>query len=122
MKRKPKKAPLPRRMTPEERRDFVEAFCNGTVTCSLDLPGRHLLARVFLPIALGAGELFRGWTERDFNKIGLIWADRARDHTTGMAINGHPMFLSCRLMLASDWKSLRPKVFEELKRRKEFRP
>lgn len=116
-----KKAPLPLPMTPEERRDFVEAYCNGTVTTSRSIPEK-LIGQVFLPVGLGGPKLFRGWRECDFQQIGIIWADRARDKTTGLAVNGHPMFVSCRLMLRTDWEELRLKVLEELDRRIALRP
>lgn len=116
-----KKAPLPPRLTPEQRRDFVLAVADGHAVTSLDVPA-HLLGQVFMPLGLGAPELFRGWTRRDIARIGLIWADRTRDRTTGLAINGFPMFLSCRLMLREDLDSLRPAVEQEIARRRGLTP
>lgn len=119
MKRKAKKKiPLPPRMTPDARRDFVLAWANGTVTTSMEVP-KHILSSVFMPLVFGALADYR---KADLSRIAFLWADRARDQTTGWAVNGFPTFLCCRIMLKADWDELRPEVEAELKRRKEFRP
>lgn len=113
-----KKVPLPRRMTPDERRDFVLAWCNGTITSSNEVPS-NLLTVVFFPLFLGA---LSGYRKRDLAQIGLIWADSARDQTMGAwAVNGFPCFASCRIMLQPDWEELKPKISAELKRREELK-
>lgn len=108
-------------MTPDERREFVLAWANGTVYATNHIPS-DLWSLVFMPLAFGAGELFKGWTRADFGKIGLIWADSARDPTAERSINGYPMFAACRLMLKVDWDDLGPRVQEELDRRKDLKP
>lgn len=116
-----RKAPLPPRLTPDERRAFVLAVADGHAVTSLDVPAR-LLGQVFMPLGLGAAGLFRGWTRRDFERVGLIWADTRRDRTFGMAVNGFPIFASCRLMLREDLDDLRPAVEAEIARRKALAP
>ena len=112
-RRKGRKPVLPRRMTPDERKAFVMAWCNGDAVTSRHVPER-LLTQVFMPLGLCA---FDGWRDRDIQQIGLVWADRSRDTTTGWAVNGFPMFVSCRLMLLADWQELRPEIEKELDRR-----
>lgn len=113
-----KKSPLPARLTPEGRRDFVLAYADGRVVDSCNVP-TNLLGVVFLPIALGG---LSGWRKRDRDRIGLVYGVIGEDKTCGRYVNGFPMFLSCRLMLKEDFEELRPKIQEELDRRKKLAP
>lgn len=70
---------------------------------------------VFMPIMLGG---LTDFPRSEIAKVAFIYGILGEDKTCNMAINGWPIFISCRIMLESDWKVLKPKVeaILELKR------
>jgi len=74
-------------MKPEEVIKFAEGWLAGTVFTSGDVP-QDLWAMVFLPF------IFMDIPEG----AGFLWASTVEDQLTGRAINGFPVFASCRLM------------------------
>lgn len=106
---------LPPRLTQEELKAFVMGYVNGTVYTNYDVD-QHILGIVFMPLSLGA---LAGATKKDLEQIGCIWADTAKDHTTGRSINGQPTFTSCRMMLKEDWAIAREAILKETQRREE---
>jgi hypothetical protein len=109
------------RATDEFLRAFVLAYCDGAIWTSQDVRAEDV-GHVFMPIALGA---FRDWTAPELAQLGVIYAsmrplgpDDIADQTTGWAVNGRPMFASCRVMHRDDWARAVEAIKAELERRK----
>lgn len=108
------------RMTTEELRDFVVGVLNCQIfsTAHLREPEYRLLPMVFMPLAFMEGELPE--------ELGLIWewyrdTETGGDNTFPRAINGLPVFGSCRFMHRLDWERARVAIEREQRLRKELR-
>lgn len=112
-KRKRAKFVLPPPMTDDELRHFVAGYCDGRITVSADMP-ENLIGMVFLPITFGA---CNGATKAQLKKLGCIWAERGVDKDCERGINGFPIFVSCRIMLKTDWDRARKAILIERERR-----
>src|SRR5262245_25517408 len=104
------------RMTPEELKTFVLAWCDGRVVSDRHVGG-HMLTSVFPLLGLGA---LSKLSKRAVQNIGLVFAYTWDPGAGGMAVNGWPMFLSLRLMHKKDWNQIIPVIEAERKRRQEL--
>lgn len=95
--------PLPDRQPPEALRRLARHFMADRVLPAA-LVDPDLLTTVFIPIGLGARELFAGYTDEDFTKV-TVFAVHGEDATTGRYINGYPMFAECRVWLLADFNA-----------------
>jgi len=105
-----KKKPCPR-MNADELRDFVLAYCDGSIWTNLDALQPRDVGLMFLPVAFAPHLI-------DLEGLGLIWADVRKDDKFPTGINGRPMFGSCRVMHKDDWSRAREAIKRELDRRK----
>ena len=76
----------------------------------------NLTRSVFLPIAFGAmsGSLPQAYLKR----LGAIFAVQGEDKTCRWAVNGCPMFVSCRFATKDQWRRIREFAAAEVERRK----
>lgn len=88
---------LPKPQTPERLRWLAEHFVGKRVVAADDVP-EDLLTMVFMPIGFGALE---DYTREQLGELTLFAID-GEDKTTGMAVNGWPMFVSCHVWRRSD--------------------
>lgn len=106
-------------MAPEKLAEFVLEWCEGRVMSSWHIEERNqlsLLGMVFMPLAMGA---LSHYTKEALDGLGLVWEyTYAQGQVPGRAINGFPMFSSCRLMNKRDWEKARNAINKELGRRK----
>lgn len=102
--------PCPR-MSDDELREFVLAWCDGRIWSDRDVD-RHTLLTAFMPIG------FMDWKKYDIGNIGLIYGTIGVDRTLQRSVNGCPIFASCRLMHKEDWARAVPAIEAELERRK----
>jgi hypothetical protein len=96
-KKKTKKIPS---MTEDEIKNFAKAVFRNEVFISQQIKATdmHLLSSIFMALALGG---LAGFTEKALDDIGTIWEYYNK---AGLrAINGYPMFMSCRIMNMADW-------------------
>ncbi len=103
----------PARCSDDELREFVVGWCDGRIFCSAELPTPDLLGSVFMPLALGA---LQEWTREEIGLIGVVW--EYRREAGPLAVNGQPVFFSCRLMHRDDWERARRAIDRELERRR----
>lgn len=105
-------------MSDEDLLAFVMGYCDGRVFTSAMLGSQlaQLGHVVFIPLALGAADGL------DPTTLGLIWEWRDADgQVPGRAINGFPMFTSCRIMHKLDVARAQVAIDAEMKRRKEVK-
>jgi len=98
-------------MSDEELKAFVFGWCDGKVYTNLHVKSARdvTLTLVFMPFAF--------WEKPDLTDVGLVWEWLSA--AGPRAINGHPMFMTCRLMHTADWERARAAIERELKRREE---
>lgn len=82
------------RMNADEIADLVRALVNGSVFTGAQCPP-DMLASVFMVLGLG------GTGDIDPASIGMVY--EYMDKAGEMAINGFPMFLSCKFVHKEDW-------------------
>jgi hypothetical protein len=106
-------------MPPEKLAEFVIEWIEGRVFSSWHMDQQHngsLIHVVFMPLALGA---LSNLSKKAIEEIALVYEfTYARGQVPGRAINGMPMFTSCRLMNKRDWEKARTAINRELDRRK----
>ena len=90
-----------KRLTDEKLKTFVNDFLSHKIfsTMHLNQNEKHMLPHIFLPIALG---MLVGASEEFIKSIGIIY--EYISESGPIAINGFPIFLSCRLMHKDDWE------------------
>ena len=93
-----KKLQIPK-MSKAEMGTFVLEYCAGRIHTSQNVP-TNILGSVFMPLALGA---LNEIPKKELAKIGVIWASTVQDRTVRGAVNGFPLFASCRIMTKKDW-------------------
>lgn len=82
------------RMTEAEIKETVFGLVKGQIFCGQQAPP-ELLSMVFMPLGLG------GWGDIDVETVGEVIGD-LKD-AGPRAINGYPMFMSCRVVHRDDW-------------------
>jgi hypothetical protein len=97
------------RMSDEELKQFVLGWCDGRIYTNRHINSARVVPLVFMPLSF--------WKKPDLTDVGLVWEWLSA--AGPRAINGHPTFMSCRLMHADDWERARVAVERELKRREE---
>jgi hypothetical protein len=97
----------------EALKKFVLDFLDGRIFVSAEVREMSLLPNIFMPIAFGA---LAGFTEEDTKEVGLIW--EYLDRAGPRAINGYPIFSSCRIMHRDDWEKAHAAISKEIDRRK----
>jgi hypothetical protein len=100
----------PSRMSDKELKQFVLGCCDGKVYTNRHINSPDVVPLVFMSLAF--------WNKPDFEDVGLIW--EWLSEAGPRAVNGHPTFMSCRLMHAADWERARVAIERELKRREEI--
>lgn len=87
----------PERLGQEELKSFTIGLAEGRVFTSSHLRSQNDIMSVFMPLAL----MRRLPPDDYFEKVGVIWQWTDRSGPT--AINGMPVFFSCRFMHIEDW-------------------
>jgi hypothetical protein len=103
-------------MTDQELRQFVLDYCDGHIYTSEDEGLRDDLRQVsltFMPISLMKQEM----REEVLKDAAIIYGNRRKHHTSGMAMNGWPVFFECAVMGKEDWNRAYNAIMKELKRR-----
>jgi hypothetical protein len=95
------------RMSEEDLKQFVLGCCDGKVYTNRHINSARVVPLVFMPLAF--------WKKPDLEDVGLIW--EWLSEMGPRAINGHPTFMSCRLMHTDDWERARVAIERELERR-----
>lgn len=106
-----------KRLTDDELRAFIIGVVDGKIFTlqHINAADQRLLHSIFMPLAMGA---LAEWPAEVLKEIGTVWEyyDAAMDR----AINGYPMFMSCRVMWKGDWERASKKIVElEAKRKQE---
>ena len=104
------------RLSDEQLRGFINDFLGNKFFTSAHLREHEfgMLTSVFFPIALG---MFSDYTRESIGRnLGLIYEEYSQ--AMPMAVNGLPMFVSCRLMHKLDWDRARKVIHAEMDRRK----
>lgn len=96
---------VPPRMSADDLAKFVADFIEGRIFTSAQIRDPDLTANIFMPIAFGA---FAGMTRDDAEQIGCVW--EYLDQAGPTAINGYPIFFSCRLMRMEDWQEAKKRI------------
>ncbi len=90
-------------------REFIRDMIADKIFTCHHIRETNLLGSIFIPITFGA---FADWTEAEVEEIGAVWEHRSQ--AGPRAINGYPMFFSCRLINKADWE----KALKIMKREK----
>lgn len=105
-------------MSEKDRRKFVVDFMFGKIYTSQMIENEcwdTMMLMVFMPLALGA---IQELTPEEAADIGIIW--EYTDNASPRSINGHPIFLSMRIMHKVDWNKISPQIEKRLKALKQF--
>jgi hypothetical protein len=102
------------RMTDDELREFVIAFCDQRVftTAHVRENETDMLDMIFLPLGLGA---LAGLPESEQSNLGCLWEYLSA--AGPRAVNGYPIFMSMRIMHIEDWDRARKAIMRESERR-----
>lgn len=106
------------RMEDDELRKFVLGWCDGKLFSTAHEQLRrqpHHIPSVFMVAAFGG---FADCSKTYLDEIGIIW--EWIDEALPRAINGMPMFMSCKVMHKEDWSRARVAINNELDRRREI--
>lgn len=106
-----------RRMPEDELKNFVRDYLAGLIVTSEDMDAT-LVPTVFMPLALGA---IQGWSQKELAQLGAVWAHRTKDRSTGLGVNGYPMFVACRLMRKEDWAIVAATINREREQRTDIK-
>lgn len=98
------------KMSDDALREFVSDFCSGhIITTETEGVGRSA-GIIFMPLALAKKELLEG--------VAVVYGNRRKHQTAGIAINGFPIFYECAFMCFEDWNRAVTAINKELERRK----
>lgn len=89
------------RMTEDEIAETVIGIVQARIFTGSQCPP-DMLASVFMPLALG------GLEGIDWDELGNVIEDLSK--AGPMAVNGYPMFFSCRLIHIKDWEVIAERV------------
>ena len=97
--KKDREAPWPPLQTQEYLKDFVTEFVGGRIYTDKHVKDLELLTMIFLPLSFGSLAYL---SQRECARIGIIWAPL--QDAGPRQINGHPIFMTARVMHKDDWK------------------
>jgi len=104
----------PARMTDDQLRDFVNDVISGRIFVDRQVDDPAELQRVFYPLMFGAFDEYN-W-ESVKSTLGCIY--EYVDAALGRSVNGHPCFMSMRVLHVEDWKRAEVAIKSEIERRK----
>lgn len=99
------------RMPDSALREFIIDYVDGRIFSSNMMVDEKMLPNVFMPI------MFCMFEDDALNQLGLVWEHRSQA-LASTAINGMPIFASCRLMHKEDWKLAIEKIHKLIDMRK----
>ncbi len=109
------------RMSEDEMRAFVLAWCDGKVFSDQHVMQRaphqweQNMTMVFMPIAFG---VCANWTVETVSQLGIVY--EYMNKAMPRAINGMPCFMSMHVMHKDDWARCREAIIREEQRRQEM--
>jgi len=107
-KKKPKGAETPEAQS-ERLRKFVLDYCDGRIFTDLECGSPREVGQHFMVLALGGASMLPKDAGRVYEHM---------SQAAPMAINGKPVFFSCRYLSQDEWDRVKHAIVAELERRK----
>lgn len=93
-------------------RKFVIDYCDGKIFTDLECDSEHEIRMCFLVLALAGPGVVPANAHRVYEHVSKAGPT---------AVNGKPIFFSCRFLSTEQWERVKPAITAELKRREEIK-
>jgi hypothetical protein len=102
-------------MPDEELRKLAVDYVENKIFTSTQIREEDLLPTIFMPVLFG---LFSGWTKEELKEVGFLY--EYLTEAGPRAVNGYPIFFSCRVINRNDAERFREYATVLLAQREAF--